>query len=388
MGKLKYCTSEQNELFLSDSKAMYLDFSQVPDDLDEFQKIHGTPIDAILQQHKVNQYSTICIPPPPFMERTVDYVFPEKVWYLLSSKNVSEDIISWMPHGRAFKIKDIEAMEREVIPKYFRHNKYASFKRQLNLWNFQRVAKGLDVGCYFHPFFLRSKLNLVKRMRRQKIKGDINKGAKQNNHLKKKSLRRTSAVPFDFYALSLLRPLPMDKDYVTALASFVPHLLVSSKRNHSRQLSADSSAELNRPRLSFGKDSLPTRGKSTSSLIDDESQIQDEPAEMRCMINPIDFDPIPVDLRYEGRHNLRGNQYFNAGTNKISRDRHFHTLTFSHPCLKRHSLRNIFNEDEASGLNPSFFQQTQKEELCSDYLYNFSPTNWRNNNNSRLGMLS
>ena len=44
----------------------------------------------------------------------------------------SKQIISWMPHGRAWKIHNRELLMTEVVPKYFTMKKYESFQRQIN----------------------------------------------------------------------------------------------------------------------------------------------------------------------------------------------------------------------------------------------------------------
>jgi hypothetical protein len=58
------------------------------------------------------------------------------------------DIISWMPHGRAFIVKKPKLFAVDVLPRFFKQTKYLSFTRQLNLWGFKRITKGLDGGAY------------------------------------------------------------------------------------------------------------------------------------------------------------------------------------------------------------------------------------------------
>ena len=43
------------------------------------------------------------------------------------------DIMSWMPHGRSFKIHDLDGFHDHILPMYFRHSKKSSLLRQLNL---------------------------------------------------------------------------------------------------------------------------------------------------------------------------------------------------------------------------------------------------------------
>ena len=66
------------------------------------------------------------------------------------------------------KIYDTPA---QVLPRFFKQTKYLSFTRQLNLWGFKRITRGIDAGAYYHELFLPGRTNLSMRMKRQKIKG-------------------------------------------------------------------------------------------------------------------------------------------------------------------------------------------------------------------------
>jgi hypothetical protein len=83
--------------------------------------------------------------------------FPAKLHSILSNPEF-EDIISWLPHGRSWRILQQEAFEERVIPLYFRHSRYSSFARQVNGWGFGRVTRGSDYKSYYHEVrsFLKS----------------------------------------------------------------------------------------------------------------------------------------------------------------------------------------------------------------------------------------
>jgi hypothetical protein len=59
--------------------------------------------------------------------------FPAKLHAILSHWDI-EDIVSWMPHGRAWRIHDPERFQRLIMPHFFHKCKYTSFLRQLNGW--------------------------------------------------------------------------------------------------------------------------------------------------------------------------------------------------------------------------------------------------------------
>ena len=44
--------------------------------------------------------------------------------------------ICWSDDNKTFWVSNIEQFSRLVLPMYFRHNNYASFVRQLNMYAF------------------------------------------------------------------------------------------------------------------------------------------------------------------------------------------------------------------------------------------------------------
>jgi len=95
--------------------------------------------------------------------------FPEKVHRILEdcARNGQEDICSFAPHGRSFRIHDPDRFSTVLMPKYFKKQpKVSSFVRQLNLYGFQRVQSGPDAGSYYHELFLRGNVPMSWYMRR------------------------------------------------------------------------------------------------------------------------------------------------------------------------------------------------------------------------------
>jgi hypothetical protein len=61
-------------------------------------------------------------------------IFPQRLMEILSDEQYNESI-SWLPHGRAFVIKNRKLFGETVMPRYFsRKAKYSSFTRKLNRW--------------------------------------------------------------------------------------------------------------------------------------------------------------------------------------------------------------------------------------------------------------
>ena len=105
--------------------------------------------------------------------------FPVKLHRLmldLELQDCGTDIASFLPNGIAFAVHNPDRFETEVMRKYFpRMNRFASFQRQLNLYDFRRITDGpAPRGAYYHPNFNRDFPVLCRAMKRTKIKGQIN----------------------------------------------------------------------------------------------------------------------------------------------------------------------------------------------------------------------
>jgi hypothetical protein len=120
--------------------------------------------------------------------------FPMKLHEILTNPEF-EDIISWLPHGRAWRIVRHKAFEERVIPLYFRHGRYSSFARQVNGWGFRRITHGTDYNSYYHEMFLRGLPHLCEKMKRLASKDEAR-------------VKNEEAPTPDFYALSRDHPLP------------------------------------------------------------------------------------------------------------------------------------------------------------------------------------
>lgn len=92
--------------------------------------------------------------------------FPAKLHRLLQETEQAgeDDVISWNVDGTIMCIHQPEVFEEQIIGRYFRHSKLASFKRQLSMYGFTRVLEGPDAGGFSHPFFRRGKPELSQQM--------------------------------------------------------------------------------------------------------------------------------------------------------------------------------------------------------------------------------
>jgi HSF-type DNA-binding len=98
--------------------------------------------------------------------------FPMKLFEMIQQMDTDglAHIVSWQPHGRCFQVHQPSTFQK-LLHNYFKLSKIASFQRQLNLYDFQRLTVGSDKGSYNHEFFLRNRPDLLPQVRRIKVKG-------------------------------------------------------------------------------------------------------------------------------------------------------------------------------------------------------------------------
>jgi hypothetical protein len=77
---------------------------------------------------------------------TPEKTFPYKLYDMLEwvEERVLGNVVSWLPHGRAFKIHDRTRFMSYVSRHFFEATKLQSIHRQLGVWGFKRcVTRGI-----------------------------------------------------------------------------------------------------------------------------------------------------------------------------------------------------------------------------------------------------
>ncbi|KAH9093666.1 hypothetical protein Ae201684P_016291 [Aphanomyces euteiches] len=103
-------------------------------------------------------------------EPTVVPSFVQSLYDMLNVEDAS--IIRWTRDGTAFEILDQRLLAVRILPRYFRHSKYASFQRQLNYFGFRKWPKQKAAICtYSQTYFARDSPQDLQHIKR-KVKAD------------------------------------------------------------------------------------------------------------------------------------------------------------------------------------------------------------------------
>eukprot|EP00742_Colponemidia_sp_Colp-10_P002810 GILJ01003004.1.p1 GENE.GILJ01003004.1~~GILJ01003004.1.p1 ORF type:complete len:691 (-),score=107.59 GILJ01003004.1:290-2311(-) len=78
-----------------------------------------------------------------------------------------ENVISWNQEGDAFVVKNPNDFSERVLPKFFKHNNFASFVRQLNMYDFHKTRQENNANEFRHPLFRRGQRHLLKDIKRK-----------------------------------------------------------------------------------------------------------------------------------------------------------------------------------------------------------------------------
>ncbi|CAL9136861.1 unnamed protein product [Musa textilis] len=104
-------------------------------------------------------------PAADWQQRALPTPFLTKTYQLVDDPEM-DDVISWNEDGSTFVVWRPAEFARDLLPKYFKHNNFSSFVRQLNTYGFRKIVP--DRWEFANDYFKRGEKHLLREIHRRK----------------------------------------------------------------------------------------------------------------------------------------------------------------------------------------------------------------------------
>ena len=104
--------------------------------------------------------------------------------YQILENDEYKDIIHWGDDGTYFVVQNLHDFTENILSKYYKHNNFSSFIRQLNMYDFHKRKSNSNEHIFEHKNFIRDKKELLKLIKRKtkKENHNINNNFSNNNY--------------------------------------------------------------------------------------------------------------------------------------------------------------------------------------------------------------
>ena len=121
-----------------------------------------------------------------------------------------KNIINWSEDGKYFSIINLHDFTENILPKFYKHNNFSSFVRQLNMYDFHKKRSNQNEHIFQHPKFIKGNQDLIKTIKRKNKKENIQE---QNNDLLNNNLLNNHQALVEYCNCNCCNPIiPMNNN--------------------------------------------------------------------------------------------------------------------------------------------------------------------------------